>query len=198
MNKIKLFLPLFTVFLLISNSVCCQFKEQRNKGNIGKFHAVNPCDSMTKIVLCKTAISASAMCTTIKNALLSYVVNSEEAFSVQKLNDSTLVASGIFKIRKRPLMVNRVYGSYTIRSNSDGFISYKLFIQCKGSAFRYEYANLNHYGCSRTYKTNLCDSVSYSKDLKTNLIAKGLKIQFLERTVDQVQLIKKSLELSEW
>lgn len=132
-----------------------------------------------------------ALCTTISNALSSYVVNAEESFSLQKLNDSTLIASGIFKIRKEPKYMNTIYGPHSILQKADGFISYKLFIQCKSSAFRYEYTSLNHYGCRITYG-KLCETPGDDDG------SRGLKLQFLNRSNDQVDLMNKSISLSDW
>ena len=150
------------------------------------------CDSLTKVVKTKEDRSAIILCTTIANALSSYVVNPEESFSVQKLNDSTLIASGIFKMRKHKENYSRVYGIYKISQSADGFISYKLFVQCKQGAFRYEYTNLNHYRCTHNYG-RLCETSDDDKGSR-----RGLKIQFMERSDDQVDLMKKSIALGDW
>lgn len=152
----------------------------------------NPCDSLVQINACGNQ-SAIQICNVTLKALQAYTVGIKESFSTERIDDSTIVASGIFIMTKIPRVhKSSDYGYYNIPANSDGFISFKLYIQCKQGRIRTEFTSLNHYGCKHIHR-NLCDE----KD-PTNEAVNGLRIQFLRRSLEIVDMIKKANSLNDW
>lgn len=155
----------------------------------------NPCDSMKAIVIVDDKLSSQKICSNIEAALKSLVLHKDETLELQKIDDSTLVGSGIMIMTKvTAIHKSEIYGKYKIAHNADGNISYKLYINCKSGKFMYEFTNLHHYNAKYKYN-DICAS-DYKIENEKEIT--GLRVTFLYRINEIVELMKRVNQKNDW
>ncbi len=172
---------IFLIVILLNSIVYAKGKE-----------FANVCDSLSKICLVPNTQLSTIICNNIYKSLAGYSVAKNELFSYNKIDDSTIVATGSYVIKKTETgKQSPIYGYYFVPYHSDGLISFRLLIHCKSGKYKYEIDNLNHYGCRFEYGP-ICNKDSKDK------VVNGLKILFLYRVAGLIDIINKANEKNEW
>lgn len=156
-----------------------------------KKHYAYTCDSMSKVFIC-TEQNPVSVCQSAYSMVSSYKAKGKELFNCNKLNDSTIVATGQMQIKRTGPVKDNIYGDHAIWGSGDGMVSYSLLIQVKPGRIRYEFNNLKHYGCKDEIGA-LCTGNKSDSEQST-----GIKVQFLQRAEEIIGCLKSFSATSSW